>query len=356
MRKHPILFLAIAAALSVCCCFIAPARAADESYNIDSFIEQATDWTARLKTGERPGAYSYMPHMPRPDLYGCTDMFYLFYTLDMLELSDRERRSWVLLIQKFQEKDGWFGGNVTLHGREHATAYAVGALKLLGAQPHYSLAFKENYDSREEIGEMLEGLPWNVIWSGSHIGSGIASALINTGSVGEEWTADYFDWLDSRADPATGYWMQRNDGSRKETATRDELGGAFHFYYIYTYLDHPLPYPERIIDTTISLQQENGLYHGDVPYCIDLDGVFSIIEAYKQTDGYRTEDVKASIEKTLAAIVTRLNDPEFVNKHYIDSHKLVGAVAALAEIQAFMPEKLDTPKPLKSILEDSPFI
>jgi len=346
-------FILVAVAMSCA------SRAAAETgkYNIDPFIEHLPEWVEQFKVGDRPGAYSYLPGMPRPDLYGCADMFYLMYTLDMLDLSDAERKSWKLLIGNFQEKStGWFGGNVTLHGREHATAYAVGALKLLGTKPKYPLVFVENWDTPVEIESMLENLPWNIIWSGSHIGSGIASALVNTETVGGSWSDVYFEWLDREADPQTGYWMRRADGSRKEKATREELGGAFHFYYIYTYLGHPLPYPEKIIDTTISVQQENGLYHGDVPYCIDLDGVFSIIEAYKQTDHYRTDDVKASIGKTLAAIVERLNDPAFVDENFRGSHKLVGAVVALAEIQDFMPQLLDTPKPLRRILPISPFI
>lgn len=326
-------------------------------YNIDAFIDMVPEWVEQFRTGGRPGSYAYMPQFSRPDTYGSTDMFYLLYTLDMLDLTDKERRAWAGVIRKFQDPDtGWWGNNKTFHSKEHATAYAVGALKLLGAPTKYPLSFRESFDTKEEIHDLLETTPWNVIWSGSHIPSGVASALINSGDAGEDWTSAYLDWLDREADPATGYWMRDDSGARKDKPRTEELGGAFHFYYIYTYAGRPLPYPEKIIDTTISLQHDNGLYDADVPYCIDLDGVFSIIHAYRQTGGYRKKDVEASLEKTLAAIVEKLNNRDFVFGRYRDSHKLVGAVVALAEIQDFMPHKLKTPKPLKLVLKKSPFI
>jgi hypothetical protein len=241
-----------------------------------------------------------------------------------------------------------------MHPKEHATAYAVGALKLLGAKPKYPMAFLKKYDSPEKVEKMLEGIPWGMIWTGSHIGAGIASAGVNTGEVDSKWMDAYFNWLDREADPKTGYWI-RGDAKNK-TATMDEMGGAFHFYFLYAYFKRPLPYPEKIIDTTIALQHGNGLWDADVPYCIDLDGVYDIIQAYKLTNGYRKKDVEATVVKTLDSIVTRLNDPDFLMKSYRDSHKLAGAVAALAEIQAFMPGLLKTPKPLKSVLSFSPFI
>ncbi|MFH1538973.1 MAG: hypothetical protein ABIH66_08425 [bacterium] len=346
-----VFFVAVRPAASV-----AGEHAGKEPHNIDSFIARVPGWVERLKTGGRPGAYSYLPGKKRPDLYGSTDVFYLLYTLDMLDLNDKQRESWAEIIRKFQnKKSGWFIDYSTTHSKEHATAYAVGALKLLGFKPKYPLSFIGKFDTPEKIEKMLEEIPWGNVWSGSHIASGIASAPINTGEIDDAWLDTYFNWLDREVDPRTGYWIR--GGSREKPApTMHELGGAFHFYYIYTYLGRPLPYPEKIIDTTIAIQRENGLWDADVPYCIDLDGVFSIIHAYRQTDGYRSGDVNAAVEKTLTAIVERLNDPEFVSDHYVDSHKLVGAVVALAEIQAFLPNHLKTPRPLKCILAVSPFI
>ncbi|MFA6450892.1 MAG: hypothetical protein WCX65_15565 [bacterium] len=331
------------------------ASAASTPYNIDSFISVAPKWISTFAAGNKTGSYSYLPGRNKPDLYGACDMVYTLYTLDSLNLTVEERQSWVTLIQNFQDpKTGWFGGNVTMHPKEHATAYAVGALKLLGAKPKFPLAFMKKFNSPEKIEKMLENIPWGMIWTGSHIGAGIPSAALNTDEIDTKLMDIYFDWLNREADPETGFWI-RGDALNKKPA-KDEMGGAFHFYFIYAYLKRPLPYPEKIIDATIALQHENGLWDSDVPYCIDLDGVYNLIQAYKQTDEYRKKDVEAAVEKALAAIVSRLNNADFVMKSYTDSHKLPGAVAALAEIQEFMPSLLITPKPLKSVLSFSPFI
>ncbi|HPI77221.1 MAG TPA: hypothetical protein PLK80_10860 [bacterium] len=344
-------------------CFLAlltvqsPLLGENKHYDIDIFLAHLPEYINRFKSGDSPGSYSYLPGAPKADLYGSSDMIYLLYSLNMLELSDADKRQWARQIRKFQNaKTGWFGGNATLHGKEHALAYAIGALKLLGARPEYPLTFADKYMAPEDIARMFDETPWDAVWSGSHIASGIASAFINTGLASDEWLSEYFNWLELEVDPETGYWMRRNDGSKKEKATNHELGGAFHYYYIYTFSGRPLPYPERIIDATLSVQQPNGLYDGEIPYCIDLDGVFSLIRAFRQTDGYRRQDVESSVERTLVAIASRLNDPEFVRRSYKDSHKLVGAIVALAEIQGFMPEKLRTPKPLLRSLDFSPFI
>jgi hypothetical protein len=329
------------------------------SYDIDAFLEMAPEWMEQFRTGAGPGEYSFLPGMTRADLYGSTDMFYLLYTLNQLDLSREERKQWAGVVARFQDKGtGWFIERSTLHPREHATAYAVGAIKLLaGLPPRHSLKFKERVDTRDELYDLLENrVPWQGIWSGSHIPAGMASALINTGQASDEWLGWFFDWLDREADPATGYWI-RGGAELKPAFTKEEMGGAFHFYFLYIYAGRVLPYPEKIIDATLALQNPNGLWDAEIPYCIDLDGVYALIEAHKQIPGgYRTADVLASLDRAAAAITSRLNNREFVFENYRESHKIVGALAALAEIQAFAPELIRTPRPLQSVLVASPFI
>ncbi len=346
--------------VSFVCFSVYSSHCDDRKYNLDGFEKVLPEYMAKFKSGLGVGDYSYRPGSKKTDLYGTTDMVYLLYTMNMMDtLTAAQKEEWAATIQKFQNpKTGLFGGNVTLHGAEHAAAYAVGALRILGAKPLYPMtSFVNKYGTPDKVEKLMRGLPWDAIWSGSHIGSGIPSALINTGAIGSDWTDAYFEWVDRETDPATGYVMLNSAGGQKKKATRDELGGVFHFHYIYTYIGRPLVYPERLIDTTISLQLPNGLYDGDVPYCIDLDGVFEIIRAFRQLDGkYREADVKASVEKNLAAITERVNDREFVMTRYTDSHKIVGAIVALSEIQVLFPNMFETTRSLNQVLDFSPFI
>ena len=134
------------------------------------------------------------------------------------------------------------------------------------------------------------------------------------------------------------------------------MAGAFHFYYIYEYFKHPLPYPEKIVDWTLRLQHKNGLWDKNVPYCIDLDGVYSLTRASKAANAYRNRDVTRALEKTLDTIVTCLNDREFLFNNYQNSHRLVGALAAVAEIQNYLPDRVSTPKPWRNQLDVAPYI
>jgi hypothetical protein len=349
-KLRPFLFIA-----SIILVQTATSHAA-EPYNIDPFLNSLPKWIEQFKASDKTGGYSSLPGKKKPDVYGTSDILYILYTLDKLDLTPQQQSEWSETIRSFQNpKTGWFINTANLHSKEHATAFAVGALKLLGANPTHPLSFAKNFDTPRKIERLLENTQWENIWSGSHIPAGTASSLINTGTVDAKWMDVFLGWLDREVDPATGYWIR--GGARKNPSpTTQEMGGAFHFYFLYLYMKRPLPFPEKIIDTTLSLQKPDGLWAADAANFIDLDGIYSLIYACRQTNGYRRADVEAALKKAATSIVTRLNEPALLMKSYTDTHKLVAPLVALAEIQDFMPNLIKTPKPLKRILAVSPFI
>ena len=316
----------------------------------------------------RVGDFNLHREQQDPDLYGMIDAVYILYTLgDLAQVTQRTgRRQWADKILACQDDEGWFSRlNHRGHSREHATAYAIGALTLLAveADEEYLSAVRpltgmlplltdpaaftkwiEHLNFRGTIHDIrTKNVGWHHIWRSSHIGGGIPAAL---GMMGEHvdlwwsgrvdlnaWFERYFQWLDDHANPRTGYWQRAFWNKVYRSPTLIDMGGAVHFYWVYAARARPLPYPAKIIDATLTLQKPTGLYRQH-PYCIDLDGNFCINRAYLQLDSARQqtyrEQVYASATANFEAIVTALTARP-TDEIYQDSHGLPGALAALTE-------------------------
>ena len=318
------------------------------------------EWVELFRSGSGIGDYSYKKGGPT-SLYGTTDMLISRCTLGELDLSEGERDEWATCINQFQKPDtGWYRKTYTYtHYREHTTAYAVAALHLINRRPAYPMGWRDAIlSSTEAMEKWIRGVNWSLIWPGSHIIAGIPAMLLMLGEETDEFLTWYFNWLDREADPASGFWcrglVHRLRVIRKPT--KHEMGGAFHMYYVYEFCSREWRYPERIIDHTLRLQQPNGLWDGEVSYCIDLDGIYCLTRSCRIADGYRKDDVRAAVVRYLAAAEKILTDREFFFRHYSNSHILPGALSAIAECQKLYPELVKTPRPWIQTLDRACFI
>ena len=341
--------------------FLSPARGASlpgapSPYDFAGFYNQLEPYLLRYHDPafpDRPtdlrGRFSYQPGGAY-DLYGSCDVVYLLWTIGELEprTTAAGRAEWAGLIQSFQDPStGWFDrGNETPHFKEHATAYATGALALLGARPRYPFRWAEKITaSRKSTERWLGGIWWDVVWVGSHQGGGVAAALAMSDSAPEEWFDWYFDWLDHEVNPVTGLWQRAFYNRVITRPNKNDLGGAAHFWWIYEYRHRPLPFPERVIDTCLKLQLESGLWDrkprkGDFPYCINLDAINGLAASSRQLrsagQGYRTPDILAALEKYLRRTNQVLTSPGALARLYTNSHDLPGALIGVAEADQFM--------------------
>jgi hypothetical protein len=314
------------------------------------------------------GKFSLYTDGDSPDLYGMLDAVYILYTLNVLhECTIHESRSiWAERILDCQSKGGWFSRlNLRGHAREHATAYAISALRLLEIEPdeHYVAKIKPiealapiltdqdaflrwiNWlDFRPTPRDILDKrLGWHYIWRGSHVGGGLPAIVGMTrdlieqwwpGEVNlDEWFTRYFEWLDAHVSAKTGYWQRAFWNLFYCKPTLIDMGGAVHFFWIYEAMNRPFSYPEAVIESTLKLQRANGLYK-DHPFCIDLDGNFCLIRSYLQLSEenksvYR-DRVYDSVERNFEAVIKALTETP-LEEIYDDSHGLPGALAALVE-------------------------
>jgi len=325
-------------------------------YKLDGLLSFIHEFIAQFKAGENTGDYSYQKKGRTPDLYGSSDILLTLYTIDELQLDEQQRASWIETLQSFQNpKTGWFIEHETWHFKEHSTAYCIAALNLLDATPKYPLKFIDQLNTRDKVEKWLDHMLWSLTWPTSHRGSGVAAALAMTREAPDQWFEWFFEWLEKKVDPETGFWKLGWLHKLFKRTSKHEMAGAFHFYYIYEFLKRPIPFSEQIVDATLKLQHNNGLWDKKIPYCIDLDGIYNLTRASKSANNYRQAEIRSALEKSLQTIVNCLNNREFVFGNYQNSHRLVGALAALAEIQNYLPNRLITPKKWKLVLDHSPF-
>ncbi len=332
----------------------------DRIYDFRAFQEKIfSRWIKQFASGPGPGEYSFKIGGPT-DSYGATDMLISKYIIDDLNLTEAEKDAWAGVINSFQDPaTGNYRKIYTMHHKEHTTAYAVAALHLINRKPAFPMAWKETITaSPEAMDRWLRTVNWSIIWPGSHVVTGPPAVLAMLGHAPRDFFDWYFDWLDGTADPSSGFWcrglVHRLGIIRKPT--KHEMGGAFHMYYVYEFMNRQWRYPERIVDHALRLQHANGLWDKDVTYCIDLDGIYNLTRSSRNAGGYRRDDVFIAVCRYLKEAERILNDEEFFFKKYNNSHILTGALGAVAECQKFYPELVRTSRPWRQSLDIACYI
>jgi hypothetical protein len=332
-----------------------------KAFDFTQFEEELyPEWESMFRIGGGTGEFSYVKG-GKPCPYGTLDVIFCRAIMNRLTLTEKEKNDWASYINSFQQKDtGWYKKTYTLtHFREHTTAYAVAGLHLIDRKPAYDFIWQDRLlSSEKERQRWINKIPWSLSWPASHIVSGIPAIMAMLGNGTDEFFNWYFAWLDKEVNPATGYWS-RGLGHRLgliKKVSKHEMGSAFHMYYVYEYMNRKWPYPEKIVDMTLRLQHENGLWDRDVTYCIDLDGVYSLLRSSRNAGGYRTDDVKDACIRYLERAEKILNDREFFYSRYTNTHILPGALCAVAECAKFYPELVRTSRPWFETLDKACFI
>jgi hypothetical protein len=325
----------------------------DKVFDFTTFQEQVfPKWITQFKVGPGIGDYSFAPG-GKVDSYGTTDTLISMYIMNELGgLSEKQKDEWAAAINQFQEPStGKYRKLYTPHFWEHTTAYCTCALKLLDRKPVHPMTWKDAIikDEKAMIAwtRQWKRAEWSLIWSGSHVWSGVPATIAMTGEGTPDFFRWYFAWFDKEADPRTGFWLR---GLKHKLLGRkphrQDMFGAFHMYYVYEYMGKKWSYPEKVIDWTLQFQQtDNGLWGPGMMYCRDLDGIYCLTRSSRNAGGYRESEVRSAIIKALGTAEKQLNDAAFVMENYKNSHKLTGALSAIAECQKFYPGLVRTTKP-----------
>jgi len=338
--------------------------------SVEPFFKYLLTWLDEHTVQDAPVG-SYMrrtldPQLRCVDAYSSADAADICYTIGILPLEAAAREEWAAVLQSFQEPESGLFSDPS-HHTDHTTAYAIAALELLDARPVFRLTAYDKLKSQGAIESFLDNLDWeNNPWQVGHRGAGVASSLAITWEAGKEWFDAYFDWLDGEHDPQTGFLRKGVKNKRVPSHHPDDIApilpamaGTFHFHFVYHHFRRPFPYPEAMIDNTLKLQLEDGTFHSPGSFGFaELDAVFSLGRAVRQC-GHRFDEVMQALEKLAVSAVGWANDPQWLGEqkaHLDDTHWMAGVVFCLAELQTLVPGLIDSPVPMKNVLDRRPFV
>ncbi len=319
-------------------------------HNLDDLVDWIERWAHRRIAEHVHGGITRRPGSV--DVYAPSDLACILFTIRRLDLTSAERDVMVGAIARYQEPDTGQFVSDGYHSVYHATAFALAALELLNARAP-APRFLEPLLEWTALKAWLEERDWERPWSGAgHDVPGVASALAVTEMAPLSWYHRLFDWLDQEQDPATGMWRR----GAFAALTTNQLGAAFHFYFIYEHFRRPIPRCEAILDATLSLQAASGSWTPNMPPgFIDLDAAYTLSRASRVAQHWRA-DALAGLRRLADYTLASVLDPEQRVCTFADTHTALGTVACLAALQEALPDELPTRTPLRQVLDRRPFI
>lgn len=323
-------------------------------HDLRHFIDWiVTGFEPRVRVGDTAGAYARKADEDFVHLYGTADMACVLYTLGRLPTEPAAREQWVATLQGLQDpQTGYLLARPADHSPLHNTAFALGALELFDAAPLHPLAFADEVRTSEQLEAFFDSFDWREgVYRQSHNGAGIAAALaLVPGTVGPEWFDAYFRLTDAKFDPANG---MMGDGKPPE-GDFDQVGGTFHYAFMYEHFGRAMPYPAARTDAILGLQRDDGTWHERNIWWLTLDALYMLDRDQRRLP-HRPDDVRAAIARATAAAAERIATPEV--RDGMTPHQLTATVNLFAIAQqALGRDEIVTDRPLRLVLDRRPFI
>ncbi len=238
---------------------------------------------SRKDTGGPHGCYRWLPGS-RTNLYASLDtaIAYAVMGIDSNEIDENRKRGWVEHINSYIDdyrNDGTYKDIIPRHSPSHANGMVIGALGYLGGRQPLPVEFYKQFNTPEKIVKQLENIDWPCQWSSGFWGGPMMYSTSR--SCRREWIDAVINWLTDNLDSETGMW-------RKNTVPENKyqpLGGFVHIYPIYELHQRPFPYADRVIDTVLAMQNDDGYwYDGDSFSYLDMDALYAFAAMLRQSD------------------------------------------------------------------------
>ena len=289
---------------------------------------------------KRDGSFFFSPKNKVANLYStCFTVLTLDLISELKTYPKKERERITNYIKSFQHKEtGLFidaktTTKFTSHNKEYVyhqiTDFSIMALQSLNSKPKYKLNFLENYKDVIYLKKWLNGLNWKNPWLVSNNIMFILNFLIYDqeifGAKNQEYINFIMQWFDKNQDPKTGYWNLGNN-----ITYHNQMAGAYHFLFFYTYLKNKPNHLEQVIESTLRIQDFDGLfsYAGGGGSCDDLDAIDLLCRATFYTN-YRKEDIRKALQKSHRALWNNQNkDGGFcwAKREKIDKKKIIFSI------------------------------
>ena len=295
--------------------------------------------------------------------YGVADAANLLYTLNEMPREEETHRGFIEALGSMQDAETGLFHEGTHHSY-HTTAHCVAAMELFEAVPPHPLEAMMPDTTSGGIVQRLDGLDWTENpWGQSHQGAGVYVSV----KLSRQLDADaerafeeaYFNWLYDEFDEGAGMLRKGHlpgqaEGSRP---IHEHMAGTFHYLFNIEAARRPLPYPEAMIDTCLTMHEDGSadekLY--GVGFLM-IDWVYCLTRARRRC-GHRFNDVQEALRAAAERYIGFLRSLDHeTHNGFNDLHGLFGVFTALAELQIALPGEIRTRRPLRNVLDRRPFI
>jgi hypothetical protein len=327
------------------------------TFDLREFVHWiTTEYEPSIRLPGGAGRYPRQPGQTSPALYGVSDMACSLYTIGALHPSAKERSEWASAFALFQNPStGWFlEKDPKTLSPQHNTAFALGAMQLLDLDSPVPVVMESQY---ADIRSYLNSLNWRTgVYQESHKGAGIGSIYALVPALrSTKWFAEYFETCDALFDPNNGMM-----GTEKvHNGDIDQIGGTFHYSFLYQYFNRQMPYPEKRIDAILGLQRPDGYWSGENHLWMTLDAIYLMTRTLRYAP-HRYDDVCTSVRHIMKVLQQDVYSAEGRKKVFSATggvHSLTAATNIAAEAQQFLGSKeVITDWPLKLVLDRRPFI
>jgi hypothetical protein len=334
--------------------------AAPESTETSFDLRPFVTWiTAELEPSVRlspaAGHYAREPGQKQMELYGVSDMACILHAIGALRPSVKERQEWARAFQEFQNPEtGWLIEKSPTHAALHNTAFALGAMQLLDLTPQYPVKMDAQYSDPRVF---LRTLDWRKeVYHESHKGAGVGAIFALVPELGTpKWFSEYFGACDELFDSHNG--LMGID--KPVTGDSDQIGGTFHYSFLYEHFNRHMPFPEQRIDSVIRLQQTDGYWMQTNHLWMTLDALFLMTRSLRYCP-HRFNDVQAVVRGVMARLQRDVYSPAGRAKTFVGPlavHSVTAAISIAAEAQRFLgAAEVVTERPLRLVLDRRPFI
>lgn len=188
------------------------------------------------------------------------------------------------------------------------TSHALSALTCCNVS-HDKKVDLEKYLNLQNLKIWLVNLNWSNPWLEGNRVMFLCIVLYHNSYYCKDKDAEaalnfILDWLDDFQDKTTGYW-----GTDKGATLSVSMAGAFHEFIIYDYLNREIKCRDKVIDSTLSLQNPFDFLfspHVGGGACHDIDAIDILANSYRRSN-HRKNDIIEAMRKSKVSILQQQN-------------------------------------------------
>ena len=265
------------------------------------------------------------------NIMSSTDMVWMRYATHDADPGAPDREKLIAYIEGAQDPEtGMVRHAAGRAGQNHCDAHAfwqtVRALNILGGRLKHFPHHLRPLVTPEGLEAWFDGIDWDSrAHSNHHEVLGIVPLLVSLNDP--EWGRVFYAKIVEQQNPKTGSWPRPHTN----------ISRTYAYTVIHVASDMLPPYPERMIDTVLDLQEPSGFWDDDPPGFHTMDCAFLLARVPSRI-GYREQDARDALGRLSHALRATFARRQ-VDFYAQNPHKMLALTHTFGLLQETFPEE-----------------